>query len=77
MVLQVKSLESELRKSQRLLEDLREKTKHEEVSMVMCFLHTAWDCVLCGSNVLHIKSCDSVVFLLVISNTGLTKCVPS
>ena len=31
MVVQVKSLESELRKSQRLLEDLREKTKHEEV----------------------------------------------
>ncbi|XP_065910931.1 C-Jun-amino-terminal kinase-interacting protein 3-like [Dysidea avara] len=28
----VKSLESELRKSQRLLEDLREKTKHEEIT---------------------------------------------
>lgn len=35
---QVKSLEGDLRKSQRLLEDLREKTKLEEVSYCLKLL---------------------------------------
>ena len=41
-VVQVKSLEGDLRKSQRLLEDLREKTKLEEVSLLIiksCTIH--------------------------------------
>ena len=36
---QVKGLESDLRKSQRLLEDLREKTKHEEVGLLCTVLN--------------------------------------
>ena len=34
VLLQVKSIEGDLRKSQRLLEDLHEKTKHEEVILM-------------------------------------------
>lgn len=44
--MQIKSLEGDLRKSQRLLEDLREKTKHEEVIVVIKSLEYIFEYII-------------------------------